>query len=324
MHSTVYRPGKTMADTSTQKQRSAPWETLPADMLASGMRATWIGMLVNVLLIALKLAGGLAGHSRAMLADAAHSLSDFVTDIGVIVGLRYLSKPADSDHAYGHGRVETAISFLMGAAIVATGLGLLKGGAESIIEAFHGVFPGKPGIVALVMGVVSILSKEALFHYTRHEARKSCSRTLEANAWHHRSDALSSVGTVIGVGGALALGNRWTVLDPAAAVVVSVMVIRVGFHIGRSAFRELTDESLSSRSRQAVTDAIDAVDGVRGSHHIRTRSLGRYITVDAHVLVDPTITVRHGHDIATDVENAVRKTMVNAAFVTIHVEPMEE
>ena len=303
--------------------KAASLEILTADMYASGMRVTYIGIAVNALLIVLKLIGGIMGMSAAMIADAAHSFSDFITDIGVLVGLKFLSKPADSDHAYGHGRVETAISFMMGLAIIITGIGLFNNSVHTIIHSLRGVYPQRPGSVALLMGFISILSKETLFQYTRSVARKSGSKTLEANAWHHRSDALSSVGTVIGVGGALLLGSRWTVLDPVAAVFVSILVVRVGAGIGWNSFRELSDESISQGARHEIEESIKHVKGVKGYHNIRTRSLGKYITIDAHVLVDPMISVREGHTIATEVENTVRETLGNAAFVTIHVEPME-
>jgi len=313
-----------MESESVKRGTSAAAEALPEDLYGAGLRATVVGIVLNTLLIALKLAGGILGASAAVIADAAHSFSDVITDIGVFISLKYISKPADTTHAYGHGRVETGISFLMGLAIVFTGLGIMKSGAYTVVEALHGVCLQKPGGIALFVGFASILSKEALFHYTRAVAKKSGSRALEANAWHHRSDALSSVGTVIGVGGAYFLGERWTVLDPAAAVVISVLVIKVGMSIGWSAFKELTDASLSEHARERVEKAISGVGGVEGAHKIRTRSLGRYVTVDAHVLVDPAISVKEGHDIATRVESAVRESLGNAAFVTIHIEPKEK
>jgi cation diffusion facilitator family transporter len=311
-------------DKTSISSEADPPEALTTDLYLSGLRVTYVGMVINVLLIIIKFLGGMLGNSMAMIADAVHSFSDFVSDLGVLVGLKFLSKPADSDHAYGHGRVETAISLLMGVLIIITGIGLFKNGAQTISRSFFGgEFPLKPGGIALMTGFLSILSKEALFHYTQSVARKSGSKTLEANAWHHRSDALSSVGTVIGVGGALALGSRWTLLDPAAAVFVSILVVKVGINIGWNAFRELSDESLSKDARHEVEQSILRTRGVRGCHHIRTRSLSRYVTVEAHVLVDPAISVRDGHSIATEVENAVRVTLENVAFVTIHVEPME-
>ena len=302
----------------------SPRETLGSNIYASGKKVTYVGMVVNVLLIVMKFIGGVIGTSSVLIADGVHSFSDFITDIGVLVGLKFLSKPADTDHAYGHGRVETAISLLMGIVIIITGIVLIKNAAQTIFHAFNGIFPKKPGSIALFIGMISILSKETLFHYTRIVARKSGSKTLEANAWHHRSDAFSSVGTVIGVGGAIYLGDRWTVLDPAAAIFVSILIILVGASISWNAFRELSDESISQLARYKVEESIKSVGGVRGFHNIRTRSLGRYITIDAHILVDPTLSVREGHSIATDVENAIHTATRNAAFVTIHVEPLDE
>lgn len=296
-------------------------ETLPEELLRAGKKVTYVGMAVNLILVVLKFLAGIAGSSSALVADAVHSASDFLTDFGVIVGLKFISKPADSTHAYGHGRVETAITLLMGLAIIVTGLGLMKTGVYSVIQSFRGMFPERPGLIALVVGFVSIVSKEALFHYTRIVARKSGSTALEANAWHHRSDAFSSIGTVIGVGGAILLGDRWTVLDPAAALFVSVLVIKVGIDIGWSAFRELTDESISQKSVADISGVIMKVDGVLGTHKLRTRTLGRYVTVEAHVQVDPVLTVFEGHEIATDVERSIRNAHKNVAFITIHIEP---
>ena len=306
-----------------QEQASSQRETLAEDLYSSGVRVTRIGMAVNILLVVIKLVGGILGRSAAMVADALHSLSDLATDFGALIGLRYITKPADTDHAYGHGRVETAISLLMSIAIILTGIGILKSGAHTLLNAASGVLPVKPGVIALVMGFLSIVLKEILFRYTRREARKSGSKTLEANAWHHRSDAFSSVGTVIGVGGALILGDKWTVLDPIAAVFVGVLIIKVGFDMGLVSFRELSDESLSAGIRERIEQAICSVESVEGYHHVRTRALGRYVTVEAHILVLPSITVREGHRLAHVVEDAVRQALDNAAFVTIHVEPFE-
>lgn len=299
-------------------------EALPSGMYSSGMKVTFTGMVVNSLLIFLKLAGGILGSSAAMIADAVHSVSDFITDLGVIIGLKFLSKPADRDHPYGHGRLETAISLLMGLFILLTGLVILKNATQSIFLATRGIFPEMPGIVALIAGLISITSKEALYHYTIIIAKKTGSSTLKANAWHHRTDALSSVGTVIGIGGAIMLGNRWTVLDPLAALFVSILVIKVGAGIGWNALRELSDEALPQERQHSLEKAIGNVDGVQGFHHLRTRSLGRYVTVDAHIQVNPEISVRDSHEIATNAEDAVRGALGNVAFVTIHVEPDEQ
>jgi len=296
-------------------------EYLPSDLYSSGIMVTFIGMITNALLIFLKLACGIFGTSAAMIADAVHSGSDFLTDIGVLIGLRFLSKPADRDHPYGHGRLETTISLLMGIVIIVTGFGILKNAITSIFLVTRGVFPRMPGNIALMAGIISIMSKEALFHYTNTVAKRTGSNTLKANAWHHRTDALSSVGTVVGIGGAILLGEQWTVLDPLAAVFVSILVIKIGVGIGWKTIRELSDEALSHERQESLKTAILKVDGVQGVHHLRTRSLGRYSSVDAHIHVDPDMSVQDAHIIATETENAVRNTLGNVAFVTIHVEP---
>ncbi len=233
------------------------------------MKVTLTGMVVNVLLIFLKFAGGIFGSSKAMIADAVHSVSDFITDFGVLVGLRFISKPADSKHPYGHGRLETAISLLMGLFIIITGIGILKNASYSIILSWRNIFPKMPGTIALLTGIISIICKEGLYQYTSSVARKTGSSTLKANAWHHRSDALSSVATVIGIGGAILLGDRWTVLDPLAAVFVSGLVIKIGVEIGWNALRELSDEALSNERQQKLHTVINTVEGVHGCHHLQ-------------------------------------------------------
>ncbi len=296
-------------------------EALDDPLYSAGVRVTVVGMLINFVLIIAKLLGGILGGSVAMIADAFHSVSDFATDIGVLIGLAFLAKPADDNHPYGHGRLETAISLLMGLVIIFTGLGIARSAGMEILGAFRGELPNVPGMIALLAGVVSIGMKEGLYHYNSVIAERTGSKTLKANAWHHRTDALSSVGTVIGVGGAILLGERWTVLDPIAAVIVSIMVIKVGFDIGFGAFRELSDEALSIERERKLRTAIIGVEGVQNFHNLRTRSLGRSVSVDAHITVNPELTVRDGHDIASNVEDTVRDTLGNVAFVNIHIEP---
>lgn len=311
-----------MADYTSQTPFT---ETLPPHMYRAGLRVTWVGMAVNAVLIVVKFIGGILGASTALIADAFHSVSDFITDISVIVGLRFLRKPADINHAYGHGRIETAISMLMGIFVILTGIGILWSGGGAIAAFFtEGAVPETPRGIAVMMAFLSVLAKEGLFRYTRLVARRISSRSLEANAWHHRSDALSSVGTVIGVGGAYLLGSRWSLLDPVAAVFVSLLIIKVGFDITVGSIRELADESIDDDQRKKVEDAIKGVDGVDDYHYLRTRSLGRYITVEVHVLVNPELTVREGHDIATKTEHAIRMKLPSAVFISIHIEPHDD
>jgi cation diffusion facilitator family transporter len=304
----------------TSQDNSSP-EVLPEEMYIAGMKVTFTGMIVNAMLIAVKFAGGIMGSSAAMIADAVHSVSDFLTDFGVLAGLKFLSKPPDKNHPYGHGRLETAISLFMGIIIVITGFGLLKSAAFTLFAASNGTFPEMPGYAALVSGMISIFSKETLYHYTNAIAKKTGSHTLKANAWHHRTDALSSVGTVFGIGGAIVLGSTWTILDPLAALFVSILVIKVGVGIGWKTIRELSDEAFSHDRQEKLHNAILSVDGVQGVHNLRTRSLGRYASIDAHINVDPDLSVQAAHIIATEAEDTARNTFSNIAFVSIHVEP---
>ena len=298
-----------------------PLEIMPPAQRRAGRRVTVAGMVVNCLLIVLKLVGGILGRSQAMIGDALHSLSDFITDFGVLLSLAYLAKPADNDHPYGHGRFETLISLFMGMLVGATGIGILWNAGTSLHQAAHGMPPAMPGVVALVMGIVSIVAKEGLYRYTMVIAIQTGSTTIRANAWHHRSDALSSVATVTGVGGALLLGEGWTVLDPIAAILVSGLIMKVGVDIAIRAIRELSDEAVSTDRQAKLEDTIGSVAGVQSFHRLRTRTLGRYMAIEVHIRVAPTLTVRDSHRIAHEAENAIRAVLDNIAFVTIHVEP---
>ncbi len=305
----------------TSEQSHAPSETISDDMYKAGVKITYVGIVVNAVLILIKIAGGILGSSAAMIADAVHSVSDFLTDFGVLIGLKFLSKPADENHPYGHGRIETAISLIMGIIIIITGIELMKNAVLTLFDAAKGTFPEAPGIFALAAGAISIVAKEGMYHYTNSVAKTTGSHTLKANAWHHRTDALSSVGTVIGIGGAIALGDKWTVLDPLAALFVSILVIKVGAGIGWETICELSDEAFSHERQQKLIRAIFGVEGVQGVHNLRTRSLGRYASIDAHIKVDPDLSVHDSHIIATAAEDAARNTFTNIAIVSIHVEP---
>jgi cation diffusion facilitator family transporter len=300
-------------------------EVLPMNMYYSGMRITYIGMAVNLVLVIIKFIAGILANSSAMIADSFHSLSDLANDFAVILGLSYQTKPADIEHTYGHGRIETVITMLMGIGIFAAGLILLINGGTKIFGFFNtGKAPVVPGLAAFATGIVSLVVKEILSKYTLRVGERIGSSSVIANARDQRSDALSSIGTVIGIGGAIILGNKWTILDPLAAIFVSVLIMNAGFKTGWRSVRELCDEAVSDEDRITVENAISEIPGVLGFHNLRTRSLGRYMTLDAHVLVDPGITVKEGHAIATKVEKAIKEAMPNAAFISIHIEPQEK
>ena len=194
-------------------------------------RVTLTGSVVNLLLVGLKAVAGLVGHSAAMISDAVHSLSDFVTDIVVLVFVRVSARPQDEDHDYGHGKYETLATLFIGLALAAAAVGIVVSGAGKLARWLQGEDLPAPGKIALWAALGSIVAKEFLFQYTRIKGKHLDSRALEANAWHHRSDALSSVGTAIGIGGAILLGSRWTVLDPLASIVVGAMLVKVAWDL---------------------------------------------------------------------------------------------
>jgi cation diffusion facilitator family transporter len=284
-------------------------------------RVTAIGSIVNLLLSAAKLAAGIIGHSQAMIADAVHSLSDFATDIVVIFGMFAAARPRDEGHKYGHGKFETLATTIIGIALLAVGVGIFASGARDIWDFAHGRRIGEPGLFPLLMAIVSIISKEALYRYTLFEAKRLDSNPMMANAWHHRSDALSSIGAGLGIAGARFLGEHWRLLDPAAAVVVSIFVLKVGVSIARKGLNELLESSLGSDMEEKILLLVSAVPGVRQPHNLRTRALGNSIAVDIHIRVDEKLSVADGHSIADRVEKELRRNYGSDMHVSVHVEP---
>ncbi len=298
-------------------------------MTDSGVRCrqalgvSWLGLWINSVLTAGKILAGVFGNSSAMVADGLHSLSDVVTDVVAILGFRMVSLPADESHRYGHGKFETLCSAFVGMALILAGAGILWGAGGRVVDFFHGIVPPRPGAVALAAAVVSIAVKEGLYRYTVAAADRLNSPALRANAWHHRSDALSSVGTLGGIGGAMIWSGWGRLLDPIAGVVVSLIVVRVGLSVGYEALRELTEASLPEDTARDIVAWGEAVPGVRDIHGLRTRRLGASIAMDFHLLVDPDISVRAGHDIASEVESAIREKLGEETMISVHLEPDE-
>ena len=285
-------------------------------------RVTWVGFWVNAVLAFAKIVAGVLGRSGAMVADGVHSLSDFLTDIIVIVFVGISRRKADEHYQYGHGKYETFGVMLISMLLAVVGVMFFVDGGRKCWDAFHGGVIERPTMLALGMAVVSIGAKEVLFHYTIRWGRRINSNALVANAWHHRSDALSSAATLAGIAGAMFLGAQWRVLDPIAAMVVSVIIVVVSFKIGLPAVRELLEVSLSRGEQKRIGEAVMATPGVMGFHHLRTRSNGSTRIVDLHIKVDPDISVRAGHDIASAVERRIRELDEGGdAMVNVHVEP---
>ena len=286
-------------------------------------RVTLAGSVVNLLLVCLKAVAGLAGHSAAMVSDAVHSLSDFVTDIVVLVFVRVSARPQDEDHDYGHGKYETLATLFIGLALAAASIGIVVSGAGKLARWLQGENLEAPGMLALWAALVSIVVKEILYQYTRLKGKKLDSPALTANAWHHRSDALSSIGAAVGIGGAILLGNRWTVLDPLASIVVGAMLVKVAWDLLGPSFGELTDSSLPAETEKEMLEIIRGVEGVSDPHNLRTRRIGARIAAEVHVRMDGHVTLEEAHEKATEVERRVRERFGRDSHVTVHMEPLK-
>ena len=284
-------------------------------------RVTLTGSVVNLLLVGLKAVAGLVGHSAAMISDAVHSLSDFVTDIVVLVFVRVSARPQDEDHDYGHGKYETLATLFIGLALAAAAVGIVVSGAGKLARWLQGEDLPAPGQIALWAALGSIVAKELLFQYTRIKGKHLDSKALEANAWHHRSDALSSVGTAIGIGGAILLGSRWTVLDPLASIVVGAMLVKVAWDLLGPSFGELTDSSLPADMEQEMLAIIRGVPGVEDPHNLRTRRIGNRIAAEAHIRVDGSLPLSEAHEKASEVERRFKERFGAQSHIIVHMEP---
>ena len=284
-------------------------------------KVTIIGSVVNVLLLVLKFVAGVLGHSSAMVADAVHSLSDFLTDIVVLVFVTISGKPNDKKHEYGHGKFETLAMTIIGFVLVIVAVGIISKGVVIIDDFFEGQELEAPGMLALWAAVISIVSKEAVYRYSIVKARKLQSQALEANAWHHRSDALSSIGTLVGVGGAIFLGQKWVILDPIASVVVGVFIGKVAFELLRDGIGDLTDKALPESVEQEILNMVSGLDNVGNPHNLKTRRIGNHYAIELHVKMDGDISLREAHDKATEIENLLRSKYGKETHVAVHVEP---
>ena len=285
-------------------------------------KVTLVGGLVNVVLLVFKFVAGIVGHSAAMVADAVHSFSDFLTDIIVIVFVHISGKPKDKSHDYGHGKYETLAMTIIGVALLAVALGIVYGGIVKVVAWANGESLQAPGTLALWAALLSIVLKEGTFRYSMHEARKLNSQAVEANAWHHRSDALSSIGTAIGIGGAILLGQRWTVLDPIASVVVGLFIVKVAFFLLRDGIGDLMEQSLPDEVEQEILHLAASVEGVTEPHDLRTRRIGNHYAIELHILMDGNISLREAHDKASEVEDLLRQHYGQETHIAVHVEPL--
>lgn len=286
-------------------------------------KVTIIGGLVNLFLLVFKFVAGILGHSAAMIADAIHSLSDFVTDIVVLVFVKISSMPKDKSHDYGHGKYETLALTIIGIALMVVAIGIIVNGATKIAAWAKGEELQSPGMLAFWAAVVSIVMKEAIYRYSIIQAKKLDSKAVEANAWHHRSDALSSLGTAIGISGAIFLGHRWAILDPIASVIVGAFIVKVAFGLLRDGIGDLMEQSLPDKIENEILQMVGEIPGIKAPHNLRTRRIGNHYAIELHIMMDGGITLREAHDKATEVENTLREHYGKDTHVAVHVEPIE-
>ena len=272
-------------------------------------------------LLTFKFVAGVLGHSSAMIADAVHSLSDFFTDIIVLLFVKVSAKPQDESHDYGHGKFETLATLFIGLALIAVTIGIIASAAVKLVHWYNGIPLDVPGTLALWAALVSIAVKEILYRYTAAVGKQLDSQAVIANAWHHRSDAVSSVCAAIGIGGAILLGNRWTVLDPLASIVVGCMLMKVAVFLLKGCLGELTDQSLSADEERDITDIITSFPDVSEPHNLRTRKIGNRIAIESHIRMDGNITLNIAHERTSDIERKLKERFGKATLVTLHMEP---
>ena len=284
-------------------------------------RVTVLGAAVNTMLTAIKILAGIFGRSAAMVADGVHSLSDLLSDFVVLVFTHISSKGRDKGHSFGHGKFETLATSLVSLLLRVVGAKMMASGIESIIAVFSGEVLPRPGYIALAAALISIVAKEIIYRMTAKVGEDYGSQVVIANAWHHRSDALSSIGSLLGIGGAIVLGEKWTVLDPIVSCCISVAIIIVALKIGMPALSELLDASLPEAVEAEIVRIAESVDGVMDIHDLKTRKNGVSVIIEAHILVDASLSIVEAHDVSSRVEDALTARFGPETQVSIHVEP---
>lgn len=286
-------------------------------------RVTIAGSIINILLLAFKFAAGILGHSAAMIADAIHSLTDFVTDAIVLVFVRLGSKPTDHDHDYGHGKYETLASAIIGVSLLVVGMMICYSGVTKTYHAMCGEPLQQPGFIALAAAVASVVLKEWAYRFTVRVGRRCHSEAVVANAWHHRSDALSSVGTTVGIGGAIILGEKWAVLDPLTAIVVSFFVMKAAWSVLSKAVDELTDGSLPKETEDEIEKIVSEDKDVSVVHNLCTRRIGNRVAIEMHVRMPGETSLYVAHHHATEIEQRLKQRFGADTHISIHLEPVK-
>ncbi len=286
-------------------------------------KVTLVGSAGNAALLTFKFIAGILGNSSAMIADAVHSMSDFVTDILVLVFVSISAKPQDQSHDYGHGKFETIASFLIGFGLVAAATGIVVSGMLNLFDWWRGAQLEAPGWIALWAALLSIAVKEMLYQYTARRGKALNSQVMIANAWHHRSDALSSIGAAVGIGLAIWLGQRWTVFDPLASIVVGLMLVKVAYELLKTTVNELTESSLPEETEHEILQIIQSFGDVRQPHNLRTRRIGNHIAIEVHVRMDGQLPLTIVHERATTIERKLKERFGPDTHVALHMEPIK-
>lgn len=285
-------------------------------------KVIWVGFFSNLTLTLFKLVAGILGRSAAMVADGIHSVSDIITDLVIAGSLKVAARPSDGNHKYGHGKVETLAAAFVGGVLFLVGSGILYSGTVKIIGHFGDSPLQRPGMIALYAALFSIVVKEILFRYTLIWGKRIDSTVLKANAWHHRSDVYSSLGTLLGIAGAIFLGKQWVVLDPVAAVVVSFFIFKIAISIIREALLELIETSLPLKKEKEILEIARNIDGVYNPHDLKTRKIGSNIAIDLHIFVREDLNIKQAHEITVSLEQKLRQRYGEDTHISVRTEPL--
>lgn len=285
------------------------------------IKVTVFGTWVNLVLVILKIFAGIFGKSSAMIADAVHSLSDFLTDLVAIFSFKVAHKPKDKNHNYGHGKFETLGGLVISVGLIFVGSGILYSALIKIHDLVDGVYINEPNYLALLVALISIITKEYLFRYTHKVGKEVDSRAVIANAWEHRSDAFSSVGAFLGIGGAIFLGNKWVVLDPISALFIAILILKMGIKLTHENILELTEASLSKEENQKIVNIINKIDGVSNPHNLCTRKIGHYSAIDVHVEIDGKNSIIFANTLIEKISSEIKKEFGLETKINIHFDP---
>lgn len=294
------------------------------DRISTAKRVTWVGFFINLVLTVLKIIVGFLGRSTAMVADGFHSLSDFVTDLIVLFFIDYSGKDKDEKHKYGYGKYETFATLLISLILFFIGLGIMYSGIMESIKFIKGEEIQEPSIITLFAALISIAFKEYLYQYTLKEGKRINNQAIIANAWHHRTDAFSSIGTALGISGAIFLGEQWKILDPLAGILVSILIIKVANEIGLPSANELLERALPKEIENKIIEIVSSHPDVRFPHNLRTRKIGYLMAMDMHIKMDKNLSFVRAHDVVTEVEIELRKQFGEQTVISIHYEPLVE